>query len=175
MTRKKLDTLNCSMAQSLDLIGEWWTILILREAFFGTRRFEDFLQNLGIARNILTTRLRKLCDSGILKRVPIKEGARRQDYRLTEMGHGLLPILIALSHWGDKWVQKKGAPVKFTETATGKEIREMAILSQDGRTLRAREMLLMPGPGADEATRKRLLVLREVLELRIRESKNKER
>lgn len=174
MTRNKLDYLNCSMAHSLDLIGEWWTILILREAFFGTRRFEDFQQNLGIARNILTTRLRKLCDSGILNRVPIKEGARRHGYRLTEMGHGLLPTLIALTQWGDKWVQENGAPVKFIETATGEEIREVAILTKDGRSLHAREMFMVPGPGADDKTRERLRVLREVLELRIRESKNKE-
>jgi DNA-binding HxlR family transcriptional regulator len=93
------------VAHALDLIGEWWTMLILREAFFGTRRFEDFHRHLGIARNILTARLCKSCDCGILDRVPVKDGARRQEYRLTSMGRDLLPILVALTQWGalDSW------------------------------------------------------------------------
>ena len=72
MSRNKIDSLNCSLADTLNLIGEWWTILILRESFFGTRRFEDFQQHLGIARNILTARLNTLCENGILERVPVK-------------------------------------------------------------------------------------------------------
>lgn len=102
MTRSKLDSLNCSVAHSLALIGERWTILIIREAFFGTRRFEEFQRHLGIARNILAARLGKLCDSGILERVPVKKGARRQEYRLKYMGRDLLPVLVALTQWGDR-------------------------------------------------------------------------
>jgi DNA-binding HxlR family transcriptional regulator len=159
MKHNKLDDLNCSIANALDLIGEWWTILILREAFFGTRRFEDFQQHLGIARNILTARLKKLCDGGILDRVPIKEGAKRHEYRLTPKGRDLYPMLIALTQWGDRWLHETGAPVKFVEQATGEEIAEVAILSRDGRTLDARELVLMPGPGANEETLERLRLL----------------
>ena len=79
MARNNFDSLNCSLANTLNLIGEGWTILILREVFFGSRRFEEFQQHLGIARNILTARLRKLCENGILERVPIKEGAKRHE------------------------------------------------------------------------------------------------
>lgn len=157
MTRNKLDSLNCSVAHALDLIGEWWTILILREAFFGTRRFEDFQRHLGIARNILTARLCKLCDSGILDRVPVKEGARRHEYRLTAMGRDLLPILVTLTQWGDRWVLgPEGAPLKYIDRATGEEIADMAIRAKDGRPLMARDILLVPGPGATEETRARL-------------------
>lgn len=157
MPKNKLNDLNCSIANALDLIGEWWTILILREAFFGTRRFEDFQLHLGIARNILTARLRKLCDSGVLERVPVKAGAKRQEYQLTKMGRDLQPTLIALTQWGDRWLHTSdGAPVKFIERASGEEIADIAVLSKDGRELKARELALIPGPGATAKTRERL-------------------
>jgi DNA-binding HxlR family transcriptional regulator len=159
MKHNKLDDMNCSIATSLELIGEWWTILILREAFFGTRRFEDFQQYLGIARNILTTRLRKLCDGGLLQRVPIKEGAKRHEYKLTAMGRDLYPTLIALTQWGDRWLHLDGAPVKFIDHATGEEIDDVAILSKQGKELDARDLLLIPGPGANEETKQRLSLL----------------
>lgn len=157
MTRSKLDSLNCSVAHALDLIGEWWTILILREAFFGTRRFEDFQRHLGIARNILTARLCKLCDSGILDRVPVKEGARRHEYRLTDMGRDLLPVLVVLTQWGDRWILgPEAAPVKYIHRATGEEIADVKVRAKDGQPLLARDILLVPGPGATEETRARL-------------------
>jgi DNA-binding HxlR family transcriptional regulator len=161
MARHDFDQMNCSIANALELIGEGWTILILREAFFGTRRFEDFQQHLGIARNILTTRLKKLCDHGILKRVPIKQGARRHEYRLTPMGRDLYPILIALTQWGDRWLHRDGPPVKFVEHETGEEIADVAIMSKDHRVLDARDLVLVPGPGATEDTRKRLQLLHQ--------------
>lgn len=157
MPKYKFDELNCSIADALELIGEWWTILILREAFFGTRRFEDFQQQLGIARNILTARLRKLCDSGVLERVPVKQGAKRQEYKLTQMGRDLQPTLIALIQWGDRWLHSAtGAPVKFVERASGKEIAKIAVLTKDGRAMQARDLALLPGPGANAKTRERL-------------------
>jgi len=167
MARNNIDSLNCSIADALNLIGEWWTILILREAFFGSRRFEEFQQHLGIARNILTARLKKLCDSGILERVPVKEGARRHEYRLTAMGRDLLPILIVLTHWGDRWLNESdGAPVVFVERDTGEEISDIRVLSQDGRELKARDLALVPGPGATEATKERLRLMVETWQQR---------
>ena len=157
MSTKNAELRNCSVADALDLIGEGWTILILREAFFGSRRFEDFQKHLGIARNILTIRLNKLCDNGILERKPVKEGAKRHEYRLTPMGRDLYPTLIALTQWGDRWLKAaEGAPVKFVERATGKEIANVVIASKDGRQLDARELALVPGPGATDGTRERL-------------------
>ena len=124
MTRSKLDSLNCSVAHSLALIGERWTILIIREAFFETRRFEEFQRHLGIARNILAARLGKLCDSGILERVPVKKGARRQEYRLKYMGRDLLPVLVALTQWGDRWILgPEAAPIKVCAKGNGRRNR----------------------------------------------------
>ena len=162
MARNKIDNLNCSLADSLNLIGEWWTILILRESFFGTRRFEDFQQHLGIARNILTARLSTLCDNGILERVPVKEGARRHEYRLTTMGRDLLTVIIALTQWGDRWLRKEqGAPVKFIEGDSGEVIPETSVRSKDGRQLKTRDLAMIPGPGATDETRERLRQIAE--------------
>ena len=162
MARNKIDNLNCSLADSLNLIGEWWTILILRESFFGTRRFEDFQQHLGIARNILTARLSTLCDNGILERVPVKEGARRHEYRLTTMGRDLLTVIIALTQWGDRWLRKEqGAPVKFIEGDSGEVIPEISVRSKDGRQLKTRDLAMIPGPGATDETRERLRQIAE--------------
>jgi len=167
MTRNKLDALNCSIANALDLIGEWWTLLILREAFFGTRRFEDFQQHLGIARNILTARLRKLCDSGVLERVPIKEGAKRHEYKLTQMGRDLQPTLVALTQWGDRWLhQANGAPVKFVERTSGEEIALVSVQTRAGQKLEPRDMVMVPGPGATEETKERLRLLHVAWEKR---------
>lgn len=157
MSPHNKDSLNCSIAHALSLIGEGWTILILREAFFGSRRFEDFQKHLGVARNILTVRLNKLCDSGILQRTPIKEGAKRHEYKLTPMGRDLSPILIALTQWGDRWLHtSEGAPVKFVERATGEEIADIAIHTRDGREIKPRDLAMIPGPGATDETIERL-------------------
>ena len=160
MTRNNVEDLNCSLANTLNLIGEWWVILILREAIYGNRRFEDFQQQLGIARNILTDRLRKLCDHGILERIPVKEGAKRHEYKLTSMGRDLYPALIALTQWGDRWLTPAdGKPIKFIERASGEEIADIAICSKDGRKLLQRELEMIPGPGANEDTRERLRLM----------------
>ncbi len=160
MSPHNIDSLNCSVAHALELVGEGWSFLILREAFFGSGRFEDFQKHLGIARNILTTRLRKLCDNGILERKPVKEGAKRHEYRLTPMGRDLYPVLIGLTQWGDRWLETaNGAPVKFIERATGEEISDVAIHSKDGRILDARELALIPGPGATDETIARLQLM----------------
>lgn len=154
------DLLNCSVATALEIIGEAWTFLILREAFFGSRRFEDFQKHLGIARNILTTRLNKLCDKGILERAPIKPGAKRHEYRLTPMGRDLHTILIALTQWGDRWLQlSEGAPVKFIDRTTGKEIADVTVLGQDRQKIKPRDLAMIPGPGATDETIKRLQLM----------------
>ena len=160
MPRNKIDYLNCALADSLNLIGEWWTILILRESFFGSRRFEDFQQHLGIARNILTSRLSTLCDNGILERVPVKQGAKRHEYRLTTMGRDLLTVIVALTQWGDRWLrQEQGAPVQFVERSSGEVIPEVRVRSKDGRQLKTRDLAMIPGPGATDDTRERLQLI----------------
>ena len=146
--RKRFHHMNCSVARALDLLGEWWTILIIREALAGTRRFEDFQQRLGIARNILTSRLRKLTDHGVLERVAAQEGGRRKVYRLTRKGRDLLPVLVALMQWGDRWITGPGRePLRLIERSSGLGIARMTVQSQHGRALGLGDLKALPGPG----------------------------
>ena len=107
--------MNCSVARSLEVIGEWWTLLVVREAFNGVRRFDDFQGRLGIARNVLATRLQGLVDHGILERRLYQQRPERFEYRLTDKGRDLYPILISLMRWGDKYTAgDSGPPVRLT-------------------------------------------------------------
>lgn len=157
MRRKTFARMNCSIARALDLVGEWWTMLILREAFLGTRRFHDFQQNLGIARNILSARLKKLVARGILERAVSPDGGRRLEYRLTAKGRDFFPVLMALMQWGDRWVAGcDRVPVRVVDRASGHEIAEIGVVSEDGRPLAPADVMMVPGPGAGAVTRARL-------------------
>lgn len=154
---ERFDPLNGSIAHVLDIIGEGWSMLIIREAFFGIRRFEEFQRHLGIARNILTSRLKKLCENEILERVPIKEGAKRHEYLLTNKGKELMPLLISLTQWGDKWIYGDGMePVIFCDREKGLPIDPIRVHAQDGRELRPREVMATAGPGANDQAQSRL-------------------
>jgi len=163
MARNQLQSLNCSVADALHLVGEWWTMLIILEAFLGTRRFDAFQRNLGIARNILSTRLQKLCDHGIFRREPIHDGARRHEYRLTEMGLDLLPAVIALMQWGDHWLNDDRAPLVLLDRKTRQPIPKINVRAADSRVLNIKQLLATPGPGATTETRERLKLLAEKL------------
>jgi DNA-binding HxlR family transcriptional regulator len=153
--RKTFARMNCSIAHALELVGEWWTMLILREAFLGTRRFHDFQANLGIARNILSARLKKLVTRGILEQVA-GVGGRRLEYRLTDKGRDFFPVLMALMQWGDRWVAGSDrAPVRVIDRSSGAEIAEIQVTTHDGRPLRPADVRMMPGPGAAPSTRAR--------------------
>ena len=104
MQRNSWADANCPMARSVDLIGEWGSLLILREAFSGVRRFDEFQKTIGISRNLLTTRLKKLVDGGVLERRPVAADAKRHEYALTEKGEDLFTMIIALRQWGDRWL-----------------------------------------------------------------------
>ncbi len=137
---------NCSLAQTMNVIGERWTVLILRDAFFGVTRFDDFQQRLGIARNILTTRLKQLTDEGVLARTIGDHG--RPEYRLTDKGYELVPILLAIAQWGDKHKPNpKGARAIFVDRKTGKRIRRIDIRATDGSKLHPRDITFKRGPG----------------------------
>ena len=146
----------CSVARSLEIVGEWWTLLVVREAFFGTRRFSDFEANLSIAKNVLSDRLAKLVEAGVMERKPVVGRGNPQDYTLTPMGRDLFPAIIALMQWGDRWINNDGkAPIRILEAATGEEIDRVRVRSRDGRPLAARDMRIVPGPGADADIRQR--------------------
>jgi DNA-binding HxlR family transcriptional regulator len=163
MKMERFDPLNGSIAHILDVIGEGWSMLIIREAFFGIHRFEEFQRHLGIARNILTSRLKKLCDNGILERVPIKTGAKRHEYLLTHKGKELMPLLIALTQWGDRWIYGEGKePIVFRDRENGEPISPIRVHAEDGRELRPREILPTAGPGANQQALTRLKELEQL-------------
>jgi len=138
--------MNCSLAQTLDVVGDRWTLLILRDAFFGVTRFDAFQKRLGVARNLLADRLRHLCDEGILA----KSGgeSRRTAYRLTAKGLDLVPILLALAHWGDKHrANPKGERAIFIDKQTGAPIQRMSIRAAEGHALDPADLTFERGPG----------------------------
>jgi DNA-binding HxlR family transcriptional regulator len=146
MKLKSFDTMNCSLALALEVVGERWTLLILREAFFGRKRFDDFRKNLGIARNILSARLNRLVGEGIFEKRLV--GTGRFEYVLTQKGLDLQPVMLAMVHWGDEYApHAHGKRLIFIEAATGQPIAPMAVRNRDGRVLKPREIRATPGPG----------------------------
>jgi len=147
MKHKSFSQMNCSLAQTLEIIGERWTLLILRDAFFGSRRFGQFERSLGIAKNVLTARLTGLTEAGILEKRDSDEGAHAI-YVLTEKGLDLQPVLISMTHWGDQYMANPaGDRLIFVDRGQGEPIRRMSVIGQDGRTLAPREIKAVPGPG----------------------------
>ena len=153
MKRKQFNEMNCSIARSLDEIGEWWSLLIVRECTQGTTRFDELQTNLGIARNILTARLSRLIDLSIIERYPLPDRANTDGYRLTKKGEELYPVLVALMQWGDKWVMPGGlARVVLLADMTGEPIQPITVHAADQRSLSFREVRFSAGPGAGPET-----------------------
>ena len=126
----------CGVARPLDAIGDWWSLLIVRDAFGGVTRFGEFQKSLGLARNILTTRLRNLVTHGILETVPAADGSPYQDYVLTGKGRGLFPVLVALRQWGEEFFFEPGEPhVRLVDRTSGAPVRKLELRSSDGRVL----------------------------------------
>ena len=149
MKHKSFSDMNCSLAQTLEIIGERWSLLILRDAFFGITRFDQFQKDLGIARNILTTRLNHLVASGLMTRE--KDQDSHIVYLLTEKGLELHPVLLAMTQWGDKHIPHiNGVRMDFVERTTGKSIQRLAVKSATGKPLTPREVKAVPGPGATD-------------------------
>lgn len=134
--RKSLDTANCPIARALDAIGDWWSLLILRDAFLGKRRFSEFQKSLGLAKNILCARLRKLVSHGIFKLRPASDGSAYQEYTLTEKGRSLYIVLVALRQWGESNLFKKGElDLELVVRKTGKPVKLLELRSQTGHLL----------------------------------------
>lgn len=155
--------MNCSVARALDVLGDWWTLLVVREAFLGTARFADFEQRLGIAKNILAERLKHLVEHDVLERVDVGRKGRRFEYRLTEKGKDLLTILTALRQWGDRWVFGKGKePVVVRDRRNRRLVPELRVTDASGNLVGFRDLVMEPGPGASRETRQRFLARRRV-------------
>lgn len=155
MGRTKFKNQNCGVAQSLNAFGDGWTLLIIRDAFFGVRRFADFQKHLGISRNILTDRLRHLVDHEILMRVDVGQHGKRFEYRLTPKGDALMPVLTTLREWGDEWVFGPGnEPLVMRDRKSGRRVPKTIVRDASGKTLVRGAIRAEPGPGANESTRK---------------------
>lgn len=160
MRRTSFSDMNCSIARTLELIGDWWTLLIVRDAFFGSHKFGEFEKNLGIAPNVLTQRLGKLVDAGILSVSSVSQNGRAMAYRLTPKGRDLFPVLMAMMQWGDKHeVGPQGAPVRVLVRSTGQEIATMRLQSASGEPLDVSQVMVVAGPGADEAVARRMATI----------------
>jgi DNA-binding HxlR family transcriptional regulator len=146
--RTSLDGDACPIARSLDAIGDWWSLLIIRDAFMGCRRFGEFQRSLGLAKNILTVRLRDLVERGILATEPASDGSAYRDYVLTAKGRGLFPILVALRQWSEEFDERpQEIATMLVDRANGRRVRKLALCAEDGRVLAAADTTLKPRPG----------------------------
>jgi len=153
MTRRALDD-DCGVAQALNVVGEWRTLLVLRNLFNGMRTFDALQTHLQISSSVLTARLKTLTEAGVVRRVPAARDGRSVEYRLTEKGLDLYPVLVALMQWGERWAASPDGPrLILTERATGAPVRRMAVTAQDGRALRPQEVQPVLGPGGSDTLR----------------------
>lgn len=151
MKRVSFDGMSCSIARSLETIGEWWTPLIVREVFFGRRRFDEIQGDLGISRNILTDRLSTLVEDGVLERRNIAQTGTRWEYHLTEKGRDLFPVLVALMQWGDRWAaDEKGPPVLFAHRGHDHDADPAFVCRTCGEELGPDSLKARRGPGWED-------------------------
>jgi len=156
VSRKRFRDMQCGVAQALEQVGDWWTLLIVRDALLGSTRFAEFEQGLGIAKNILSDRLQRLVEHGILERKPAGEDKARPVYTLTDKGRDLWVVLTALRLWSDRWVFGRGRePVLAREDGEGRAVAGLRAVAEDGRPVDPRRLRLVPGPGARRRPRAR--------------------
>lgn len=144
------DNQNCSIARALEVVGDRWTLLVLRDAFEGIRRFDDFQANLGVARNVLTDRLTRLCDEGILRKHRYQERPNRYEYRLTRKGVGLWPAMMSLLLWGDQHYAENGPPTLVVHKGCDGRLTPALTCADCGKTLGPTDVDVRPGPGSEQ-------------------------
>ena len=150
MERKSFADMHCSVAQCLEVVGEWWSMLIVRDVFLGVSRFDEFQERLGISRNILNQRLQRLVDEDVLKKVPYSEHPPRYDYRLTQKGRDLWPVLTAMRQWGDKYAAPEGPPLQVVHKGCGQIAEATTTCSACGEQMGPFDVSAVDGPGAVE-------------------------
>lgn len=142
MKRTRFEESTCPVARSLDIIGDWWSLLIVRDALRGVKRFGEFQKSLGIAKNMLTTRLKLLVEEGILTLQPASDGSAWQEYVLTEKGRALQTVLVALSQWGNEFLFAENEyGTVLVDTEQRKPLRKLALIADDGRELTPEEIV----------------------------------
>ncbi len=152
MRRTSFEDVNCSVAQCLEVVGEWWSLMVVRDVFLGVTRFDDLRSRLGISRNVLADRLDHLVAHGVLERVPYQQHPLRHDYRLTEKGVDLWPVLTAMRQWGDRYAAPDGPPLELVHKGCGERIEVLGTCSHCGEVLHARDVRAVPGPGGRDGT-----------------------
>lgn len=155
MKRKSFSEMECPIARGLEYVGEWWSILILREASQGTARFDQFQKNLGIATNMLTRRLNALVEGGLLSRRRYSETPPRDEYVLTERGWDFIPVILALLTWGNKHFTPDGIRVALADTQTGKLANPVLVDSKTGCEITPARFKFVPGPAASKRVEQR--------------------
>ena len=156
MQRKSFGAMPCPIARGLERVGEWWSILILRDAFAGMTRFDEFQKSLGIAPNMLTRRLTALVEAGLLERRRYNDHPPRDEYLLTNRGRDFRPVLLAMMAWGNRHFAPEGATVLIVDAATGTAADPVLVDRATGRPVDSPDYVLAPGPAASEALRRRL-------------------
>lgn len=155
--RKRFEDMNCGIGQALEAFGDWWSLLIVRDAFLGLTRFRQFERSLGIAKNILARRLEHLVEHGIFEKVDGGGAGRYCEYHLTPKGESLLTVLTALREWSDEWVFGRGnEPIFLVDRRTGTKLPKLTIRDARGHKVSARDLHAIPGPGANDDTKQRL-------------------
>lgn len=154
MKRTSLAHADCPIARSLDVFGDWWSLLIIRDALLGRRRFGEFQKSLGLAKNILTVRLRALVDQGILELAPASDGSAYQEYVLMPKGLGVFPIMVALRQWSEEFDEHpEEIATILVDREKGRPVKKLELYSQDGRLLGAADTALKPRPSAKRQRR----------------------
>jgi DNA-binding HxlR family transcriptional regulator len=151
MERKSFSDMDCSVAQCLEVVGEWWSLLIVRDAFFGVTRFDDFQRSLGISRNVLHQRLEHLIEAGVLKKLPYSERPPRSEYRLTEKGRDLWGVLTAMRQWGDRYASPNGQRIELVHQGCGATTDVQLVCASCGDVVTARDVVAVNGPGRANA------------------------
>lgn len=160
MQRTSFKSFKCPAARALDSVGDWWSILILRDAFQGLMRFDEFQKSLGIAPNILTRRLKHLVDEGVFEKHRYSERPVRVEYRLTDKGRDFFPVLMALFSWGSRHVPEDDLAFLLADAGSGKERRTLLVDAETGEELKPENTSLLPGPAADDEDRERIARMR---------------
>ncbi|WP_211461337.1 winged helix-turn-helix transcriptional regulator [Collimonas silvisoli] len=156
MQRKSFGNMQCPIARSLERVGEWWSILILRDAFYGLSRFDEFQKSLDIAPNMLTRRLNALVEEGLLERHLYCEKPPRSEYRLTQRGRDFRPVLLALLAWGNKHFAPEGPSVVLLDASTGKNVDPVLVDAASGKPISEKEHVMGAGPAAAEPILQRI-------------------
>ena len=145
---------DCPVARALDAIGDWWSMLIIRDALFGVSRFSEFQKRLGLAKNILSVRLRTLVDQGILKTAPASDGSAYQEYLPTPKGRGVFPILVAMRQWSEEFDERpEEIATILVDKEKGRPVRKLELYSQERRLLGVDDTALKPRPAGKQGKR----------------------